>query len=155
MMLGVVASDGKRMDPYWFEKGIRINTTVYLKVMQDVVKLWLDLNYPQGGYVFQQDSAPSHKSKVTQKWCQENLAEFWPWEMWPPSSPDLNPLDYAVWGEIERKACATPHKNVAALKVKVEEEWAAMSGEFLVKSCQAFRPRIEAMLAMEGGHFEK
>ena len=62
----------------------------------------------------------------TQDWCQENLADFWPWTMWPPSSPDCTPLDYAIWGVVERKACATPHKNVDDLKASVEKEWAAM-----------------------------
>ncbi|QQP55895.1 Transposable element tcb2 transposase [Caligus rogercresseyi] len=31
---------------------------------------------PEGNYVFQQDSAPGHKAKITQKWCEENLAAF-------------------------------------------------------------------------------
>ena len=57
-------------------------------------------------------------------------------------------------GAVERKACATPHANVDALKAAVEKEWAEMSVEFVVKSCRAFRPRIEAMIEAEGGHFE-
>ncbi|XP_059097596.1 uncharacterized protein LOC131891917 [Tigriopus californicus] len=96
MMLGVVASDGKAMPPYWFPKGLKINTEEYLKVMRKVVKPWLDATYPLGNYVWQQDSAPAHKAKKTQKWCQDNLAASWPWAMWPPSSPDCSPLDYGI-----------------------------------------------------------
>ena len=67
-------------------KGLRIDTKVYLEVMETVVKPWIEANYPEGNYVWQQDSAPAHKSKATQKWCERHLARFWKWEMWPPSS---------------------------------------------------------------------
>ena len=45
-------------------------------------------------YVFQQDGAPAHTSKVTQAWLSQNLPNFWRKEVWPPRSPDCNPLDY-------------------------------------------------------------
>ncbi|QQP56781.1 Uncharacterized protein FKW44_001558, partial [Caligus rogercresseyi] len=106
----------------------------------------VDATYPEGNYVFQQDSAPGHKAKDHPKWCEENLAAFWPWSMWPPSSPDCNPLDYGICGVVERKTCSIPHASVDALKAAVEKEWAEMSVDFIVKTCKAFRPRIEAML---------
>lgn len=76
MALGVVASDGKAMPLHWFPNGLKINQNVYLEVLRDVIKPWLDSNYPQGNYVWQQDSAPAHKAKKTQAWCRENLADF-------------------------------------------------------------------------------
>ncbi len=82
-----------------------------MEVLKSVVLVWLESNYPAGNYVFQQDSAPGHKAKVTQKWCQEHLANFWPWSMWPPSSSDCNPLDYGIWGAVERKACGRPESS--------------------------------------------
>ena len=70
----------------------------YLEVMQDVVKLWLDSNYPVGNYCWQQDSAPVHKANKTQEWCKEELASFWPRDLWPPSSPDCSQLaSGAMW----------------------------------------------------------
>ncbi len=154
MMLGVVASDGKAMPPYWFPQGLKISQKVYQEVLENVVKPWIVANYPNGRYVWQQDSAPAHKTAVTQAWCQENFANFWPWAFWPPSSPDCNPLDYAVWGVVERQACRSPHCSVADLKAAVEEQWAALSPEFIRKSCTALRPCLETMIAAQGGHFE-
>ena len=105
--------------------------------------------------VFQKDSPFGQKSKVTKNWFKANLCSYRPASSWTPSSPDLNPLDYGVWGEIETKACASPHPNVQSLKAAVEREWDNMSIHFVKKTCVAFRPRIEAMLEAEGGHFEK
>ncbi|QQP41353.1 Uncharacterized protein FKW44_015699, partial [Caligus rogercresseyi] len=62
------------------------------------------------------------------------------------SSPDCNPLHYGIWGVVERKACSIPHASVDAMKAAVEKEWAEMSVGFIVKTCKAFKPRIEAML---------
>ncbi|QQP39381.1 Uncharacterized protein FKW44_020252 [Caligus rogercresseyi] len=64
--------------------------------MKDVVKPWLDSTYPDSNYVWQQDSTPAHKAKKTQDWCKGKLRDFWSWQMWPPSSQDLAPLDYGT-----------------------------------------------------------
>ena len=127
----------------------------YLEVMKKVVKPWLDQAYPEGNYCWQQDSAQGHKVKVTQERCHAHLADFWPAKMWPPSSPDLAPLDFGIWGYVESKACAVPHPSVDALKVSVEKEWAAMSEDHVRKVCHALRPRLEARVAANGEHFEK
>jgi len=39
--------------------------------------------------------------------------------VWPPSSPDLNQLDYSVWSTVEAKACQTSHKNLDDLRPSI------------------------------------
>ena len=53
------------------------------------------------GFIFQQDSANAHTARVTQEWLHANgpeMIEMIEKDQWPPNSPDLNPLDYHVWG---------------------------------------------------------
>ena len=64
-----------------------------------------------------------------------NLARYWPWTLWPPSSPHLNPLDYAIGGIFGAKVQATNHPSLVALKAKINQEWGAMSVDFIRKSC--------------------
>ena len=64
-------------------------------------------------------------------------------------------MDYGIWGFVEIKVCATPHASMDALKASVEKEWADMSEAYICKVCQAFRPRLQAMVDADGGHFEK
>ena len=59
-------------------------------------------------FLFQQDGAPAHTSKLTQAWLNENIPDFITKEEWPPYSPDLNPMDYSIWSILETKACAKP-----------------------------------------------
>ena len=41
----------------------------------------------------------------------------------PPLSPDLSPLDYAIWGVQENRTNSTSHTNVGSLKSAISEEW--------------------------------
>ena len=52
--------------------------------------------------------------------------------LWPPSSPDLNPLDYAIWGVLENKTNATSNPNIGSLEAAIEEKWNKMSEEFIL-----------------------
>ena len=62
--------------------------------------------------------APAHPAKVVKEWLGLDM-QFWPKHFWPPQSPDLNPLDYSMWVQIEGKPCTTRHSNVDALKSSV------------------------------------
>ena len=35
--------------------------------------------------------------------CCRETPEFIPPEMWPPNSPDLNPVDYSIWGMLQQR----------------------------------------------------
>ena len=41
---------------------------------------------------------PAHTAKLAQDWIAANCSEFIGKDEWPPNSPDLNPLNYHVWG---------------------------------------------------------
>ena len=57
--------------------------------------------------------------------------------LWLLSSPDLNPLDYAIWGVLENKPNATFHWNIGLLKTVIVE-WNRMSEKFILKACKSF-----------------
>ena len=96
MMLGVVASNGLKMPPYFFKQGLRETAKDYIYVMSRVVKPWIEANFDPDSYIWQQDGAPPHTADATQNWCREKLSAFIPKGAWPPSSPDCAPLDYFV-----------------------------------------------------------
>ncbi|QQP41696.1 Transposable element tcb1 transposase, partial [Caligus rogercresseyi] len=122
----------------------KIDRHVYVKVLRYHVLPWLKANYPSGQYVWTQDEAPSHTSKLAQDFCSRNFADFWPANYWPPTSPDLSPLDFVV----------TPHPNVDSLKASITAAWANMSTDFIKKSCAAFRHRVDAVIDAKGGYIE-
>ena len=74
--------------------------------------------------------------------------------LWPPSSPDLNPLNHAIWGVFENKTNANSHPNIGSLKTAIMEKWKKMSEEFILKACKSFRKRVQAAIEKYDGHSE-
>ena len=156
MMLGVVGSDGQVMPPLWMEKGAKDDSKIYIDNLKKV-KLWLDENYTNRGlrYVFMQGDAPSHTTEETITWMEANFPDFWRPDMWPPHSPDCNPLDFNIWGYVESKACALPHSSVAALQESVNQAWGELlTAEHVKKTCASAWKRIDLMIKARGHTFE-
>ena len=155
MVFGVVSSEGHTMPPHIFEVGLKINTKVYLDVLKSVVIPWC--NQVAGGkpWMWQQDSAPAHKSKEMQAWLQKECYDFVPFSRWPPSSPDLNPLDYFVWSYVENITNMTSHNTKANLIAAIRRVFAELPLALVEKACSQFRIRIEAVIEAEGGDIEQ
>ena len=83
MVFGVVSSEGHIMPPHILEVGLKVNTKVYLDVLKSVVIPWCDQVADGRPWVWQQDSAPVHKSKETQVWLQKECYDFVPFSHCP------------------------------------------------------------------------
>uniref|UniRef100_A0A914CSL2 Tc1-like transposase DDE domain-containing protein n=1 Tax=Acrobeloides nanus TaxID=290746 RepID=A0A914CSL2_9BILA len=82
-------------------------------------------------WTYQQDTAPSHKAKETQAWLRKNVPDFITIKEWPSYSPDLNPLDYAIWGYLEAKTCEKPHESIKSLKKAIKKAWDEMPDDMV------------------------
>uniref|UniRef100_A0A0K2UC23 Putative LOC100197594 [Hydra vulgaris] n=1 Tax=Lepeophtheirus salmonis TaxID=72036 RepID=A0A0K2UC23_LEPSM len=57
MGLSVVASDGSKTPPYFFNANVKVNTFVYNMVLRYHVLAWLKSAFPRENFVFTQDWA--------------------------------------------------------------------------------------------------
>jgi len=78
---------------------------------------------------------------------------------WPPNSPDLNPLDYHIWGWMLDKfnRLNPQRKNIPLLKTAflvIWDELIELPQEAIRKSIVSFRKRLRACINAKGGHFE-
>lgn len=96
MVWGAVASNGKKSPLFRIPDGVKINKTVYLDFLKTMVIPWIKEEFTDVSICFQQDGAPAHTANEVQQWCEANFEHFWPKSFWPPSSPDCNPLDFAM-----------------------------------------------------------
>ena len=151
MVFGMVSSEGHIMPPHIFEVGLKVNTKVYLDVLKSVVIPWC--NQVAGGrpWVWQQDSAQAHKSKDAQTWLQE-CYDFVPFSHWPPSSPDLNPLDYFSWSYVENITNMTFHNTKASLIAAIRWVFTKLPTALVENACSQFR--IKVVIEAEGGYIE-
>jgi hypothetical protein len=92
----------------------------------------------------------AHRAKTTQNWLKANMENHWSQEIWPPSSPDCNPLDLSMWSEFEREVNKQPHNTLASLRDKILEVMANMDREIVISSYKKFWSRIEAVVVASG-----
>ena len=72
----------------------------------------------------------------------------------PPSSPDLNPLDYFVSSYVENITNLTFHNTKASLIAAIRRVFTELPLALVEKACSLFRIRIEAVIEAEGGYIE-
>ena len=66
--------------------------------------------------------------------------------LWPPSSPDHNPLDFTIWSILENKTNATSIRDIGSLKTAIDEEKNKMSEEFILKAYKSFQRRVDSII---------
>jgi len=146
---------GGRGRLHFVEEKAKINAQYYInkllpKLVEDCDALL------EEGFIFQQDGAPAHSARLAQEWLQQHTPDYINKDEWPPNSPDLNPLDYHVWGAmLERYKSFTPKpKTKAELTAVLQQIWDELPQEPINKAITAFRKRLQACVAANGGHFE-
>uniref|UniRef100_A0A8W7Q077 Tc1-like transposase DDE domain-containing protein n=1 Tax=Anopheles coluzzii TaxID=1518534 RepID=A0A8W7Q077_ANOCL len=128
MVFSCMSSEGEVMPPHFFEQ-LRLNAAGYISMLDTVMKHWITRAANGRPYVFQQDSAPCHTAFKTIKWLAANFNDFTAPNVWPSSSPDLNPMDYFVWGAVERDTNRTSSNTKAQLMAKNRSVFAALPRE--------------------------
>ena len=59
------------------------------------------------------------RSFVHNRRMADNLYHHVTPSIWPPNSPDLNPLDYYVWSIVDKEVNKHPHNTKDSLKVAI------------------------------------
>ena len=73
---------------------------------------------------------------------------FIPLTVWPPNSPDLNPVDYRIWGVLQERVYKTRIRDVDHLKERLIEEWARFDQKIIdgsiIQWCKCLRECVSA-----------
>jgi len=79
------------------EPGVKVNGTYHRDVLLQKEMLPAMRSAAGELFIFQQDSAPAHCARETVLLLERETPRFIGPGLWPPNSPDLNPVDYKVW----------------------------------------------------------
>ena len=109
---------------------------------------------------FQQDGAPAQSAyyqsvrRFLRRRYQDRLIMRNGPVLWPPRSPDLNPIDFYFWGYAKDFVYQVAPTTRANMMNRIRRACRAVTQETLVGVIQNFRRRLTLCLDNEGGHFE-
>ena len=93
---------------FFIDQEVELNLEIYCHVILIGSLLpWAKKHFKKHPWAFQQVLA--HGAKKTQEWLSANVLHFISKEEWPPSCPDLNPLNFGIWAYFESKVLAMHH----------------------------------------------
>lgn len=95
-----------------------------------------------------EDGATAHRAGATKVW------HYIPKLVWPPSSPDLNPIEelqYLLKLGLVMQVQSSP-TTMAAARVAILEEWNAITIDEIRRVVDNMPQRVQGFLAAEGRH---
>ena len=154
VMVWAAVSSSWKSPLIFVPQGVKIDAKTYIESILVPMTSAAKEHFGDRPWTFQQDGASSHTAKTTQLWCKQHLPRFWSKEILPPSSPDLNVLDFCLWSVLESEACAKQHSSVEMLRASLTRAWDNISQEVVRAACEAFPKRLRAAVKAKGDHFE-
>ena len=82
------------------------------------------------------------------------MPEFIEPENWPPNSPDLNPVDYALWGALQQMVYRREISDIDQLKRVLIDCWAQLSQDTLNRAIDQLPKRLMMVIKAKGAHME-
>ena len=154
VMVSAAVSKLGKSSIIFVESGIKVNQHVYKKFLEETLIPEMKKLSGRKGYIFQQDGATSHTATMVIEYLKKKVPELLPPDFWPPSSPDLNPLDYGLWSILKKDVYSVKIHSMAQLKQRIVKCWDEIPQETVNRTIDGFRKRVKKMIEVEGRRFE-
>jgi len=93
---------------------------------------------------------PGTSSRDTIQLLQRETPDFIGPDLWPPNSPDLNPVNYKIWGVRQQRVYESRINSVDELKQRLH----GVQQHIIDLAVSQWRQRLTACVRAHGRHFE-
>ena len=124
------------------------------EMLDDVPLHWRNSSW------MQLDGAPAHYGVVVRQWLNTNYPQRWIGRLgpvlWPPRSPDLNPLDFYLWGTLKTNVYEVPVNSRDQLMLRIQDACNDLRRNPLQirNAVESVVRRARKCLDVQGAHFE-
>lgn len=153
IMVWCAFSAGYVYGPYFFTETVKWGN--YLAMLKTF--FWNIHSHVKNhqSYYFQQDGAPPHRKKEVQDWLKSKFGDkFIEASRWPPRSPDLNPCDFSLWGEMKARVYDPKPTNLDQLRKNIEREFEIFKKKDLNSIFANLKKRLDLVIQENGGYIE-
>lgn len=146
--------------PFFFD--VHVNGETYLEMLTDfVVPELQNKGLDPADICYMHDGAPAHITNAVRTYLDENFSS---WigrgvgEMkilaWPPRSPDLNMIDFYLWGYLQHRVHMVGYDSIDELSNAIIEEVENIPQDTLVRTQEHLIKRLYACIQENGHLFE-
>lgn len=141
----------------------RLDGQSYLQFLQEELPLLIE-DLPlllRNQMWLMHDGAPPHFSVRVREFLNHTYHNRWigrgGTQSWPPRSPDLNSLDYFLWGHLKSLVYAVPIQTEDELRnrIIVSCQTIRNTAGIFENVRQSMRRRVDACIRVGGGHFQQ
>ena len=142
VMVSVGVSALGRTNLHYVDPGVKMNGQHYRDILltRDLLP---DIKQYSDCFTFQ------HNGTETVELLKVETPDFIPPNLWPPNSPDLNPVDYKIWALLQERVYKTSIKDVDELGRRLAEHQRRID-----RSVAEWRKRLRACVAAGGAQFK-
>ena len=147
--------DQRLVGPYFFQG--TVSGESYLELLRErvVPDLRAAGTFP---IWFQQDGASPHYSRIVREYLDGIFPGHWigrgGFNEWSARSPDMNPLDFAIWGILKDRVYKHEIQNIETLKQKIQEECRSFTEDELKNIYENMEKRALLCAENHGHHIE-
>ena len=139
---------------YFVKPGVKINANYYTdSILKPFFKKDAQ-NMTLGSFIFHQDSAPSHTSKIAQKFMKDNQTSYILPHRWTPNSPHNAPMDYFIWGYLLQKIRNSSVRSVSGYKRVLNRAWNTIPQDLIQKALLDWPKRCKLIYKQGGSQIE-
>jgi len=153
-MVSVAVSKLGCSELFFVEPGVKVDGRYYRDMLLKQQMLPVMSRIAEDVFVFQQDSAPAHRARETVQLLQQQTSGFISPDLWPSNSPDLNPVNYRIWGLMQECVYKTAVPDFSQLKQHLIDTWSSLSQDIIDDAINQWQVRLQACVKAKRRHFE-
>lgn len=132
----------------------------YAQFLQEDLPILLEDVPLQNRYAmwYQHDGCPAHYARVARETLDSRYPNRWIGRggtvSWPARSPDLNPLDFFLWGLLKETVYTDAPTTVEDMRQRIITACTNITSDTLIRVQHSFRARLQQCIDADGHHFE-
>lgn len=158
VMAWVGIIDQQVIGPFFFDD--YVNQYTYAQMIEEYVLPELEnRGIDPKTVIYMHDGAPPHRPIFIQELLNRHFLGFIGFGQdailnWPPRSPDLNPLDFFLWGFVKDMVYQRRSRSIRVLRRKIEEALDNITHEMLLNVQIGVEFRLQFCTDNDGRHIE-